>query len=145
MTTERFLDYIAYEKRYSLNTINAYRSDLDQFFNFLTEQYKINDIHQVDHQVVRSWMVSMMEDGHTSRTVNRIDDILVKHIKLYRVSWLAPLVLLYLFSGMLPDYQEAARKAALFLILWLLVVTITSILNAGWRDSMDFLARLESG
>lgn len=71
MTTERFLDYIAYEKRYSLNTINAYRSDLDQFFNFLTEQYKIDNIHQVDHQVVRSWMVSMMEDGHTSRTVNR--------------------------------------------------------------------------
>jgi integrase/recombinase XerC len=71
MTKARFLDYIAYEKRYSLNTINAYRSDLDQFFLFLNDQYSISDINKVDHQVVRSWVVSLMEDGITARTVNR--------------------------------------------------------------------------
>jgi integrase/recombinase XerC len=71
MTTERFLDYIAFEKRYSQHTINAYRSDLDQFFIFLADQYKIDDINQADHQVIRSWIVSLMETGHTSRTVNR--------------------------------------------------------------------------
>lgn len=69
--TDRFLDYIAYEKRYSLHTLNAYRSDLDQFFSFLKDQYQITDITVVDHQVVRSWIVSLMENGHTSRTVNR--------------------------------------------------------------------------
>jgi integrase/recombinase XerC len=71
MTTDRFLDYIAYEKRYSQHTINAYRSDLDQFFNFLSDQYQTEDILQADHQVVRSWVVSMMENGQSSRTVNR--------------------------------------------------------------------------
>jgi len=71
MTTERFLDYIAFEKRYSQHTINAYRSDLDQFFLFLADQYKIDDINQADHQVIRSWIVSLMETGHTARTVNR--------------------------------------------------------------------------
>jgi integrase/recombinase XerC len=71
MTTERFLDYIAYEKRYSQHTINAYRSDLDQFFLFLSSQYSLDDIKKADHQVVRSWIVSMMDKGDTSRTVNR--------------------------------------------------------------------------
>ena len=31
---------------------------------------------------------------------------------------------------MLPEYQEAARKIALLLILWLVVITISSLLNA---------------
>jgi len=65
------LDYIAYEKRYSQHTINAYRSDLDQFLEFLTIQYSITVIYKVDHQIIRSWIVSLMENGHTSRTVNR--------------------------------------------------------------------------
>jgi integrase/recombinase XerC len=69
--TDRFLDYITYEKRYSQHTLNAYRSDLDQFFSFLSEQYKLEDITLVDHQVVRSWIVALMEHSHTSRTVNR--------------------------------------------------------------------------
>jgi integrase/recombinase XerC len=71
MTKARFLDYIAYEKRYSLHTINAYRSDLDQFFNFLDHQYNFSDIYKVDHQVIRSWLVSLIEEGNTPRTVNR--------------------------------------------------------------------------
>jgi len=71
MTKDRFLDYIAYEKRYSQHTINAYRSDLDQFFTFLDNQYNLADIYKVDHQVVRSWVVSLMESGISSRSVNR--------------------------------------------------------------------------
>jgi integrase/recombinase XerC len=71
MMTDRFLDYIAYEKRFSQHTINAYRSDLDQFSLYLSDQYKLEDINKVDHQVIRSWIVSLMENGHTSRTVNR--------------------------------------------------------------------------
>lgn len=69
--TERFLDYIAYEKRYSQNTINAYRSDLDQFFAYFSVQYGMTDIKSADHQVIRSWIVSLMEEGQTARTVNR--------------------------------------------------------------------------
>jgi integrase/recombinase XerC len=71
MMTDRFLDYITYEKRYSQHTINAYRSDLDQFSLFVSDQYQIDNINKVDHQVIRSWIVSMMENSHTSRTVNR--------------------------------------------------------------------------
>jgi integrase/recombinase XerC len=71
MIKDRFLDYITFEKRYSQHTIDAYRSDLDQFFDFVTAQYNLSDINKVDHQVVRSWVVSLMEGKKTSRTVNR--------------------------------------------------------------------------
>jgi integrase/recombinase XerC len=81
MTTDRFLDYIAYEKRYSQHTINAYRSDLDQFFAFLANQYNFSDINKVDHQVVRSWIVSLMENDHTPRSVNRKISTLKSYFK----------------------------------------------------------------
>jgi integrase/recombinase XerC len=71
MMTDRFLDYIAFEKRYSKHTIDAYRSDLDQFIAFISHQYNLDNINKVDHQVVRSWIVSLMENGDSSRTVNR--------------------------------------------------------------------------
>jgi integrase/recombinase XerC len=71
MTTDRFLDYITFEKRYSQHTIEAYRSDLEQFSTFLASQYESMHINKVDHQVVRSWVVTLMETGHSARTVNR--------------------------------------------------------------------------
>ncbi|MBP7679111.1 MAG: tyrosine recombinase XerC [Bacteroidales bacterium] len=71
MTTARFLDYIAYEKRFSHNTIDAYRSDLEQFSAFLSSQYDIPDIKAADHQMVRTWVVTLMDQGHSARTVNR--------------------------------------------------------------------------
>lgn len=71
MTKDRFLDYITFEKRYSQHTIHAYRSDLEQFFDFVTNQYNLSDINKVDHQVIRSWVVSMMEGSNTARTINR--------------------------------------------------------------------------
>lgn len=71
MTKDRFLDYITYEKRYSQHTIHAYRSDLEQFTDFIATQYNLYDINKVGHQIIRSWVVSLMESGNTARTVNR--------------------------------------------------------------------------
>jgi integrase/recombinase XerC len=71
MTKDRFLDYIAYEKRYSQHTIDAYGSDLEQFSEFLSLQYQFTDLTKCDHQVIRSWIVSLMEQGHSPRTINR--------------------------------------------------------------------------
>ncbi|MEI6883436.1 MAG: tyrosine-type recombinase/integrase [Bacteroidota bacterium] len=68
---DRFLAYIQYEKRYSPHTVTAYRTDLDQFFIFLSAQYQITDIAHVDHYMVRSWLVFLIEQGDSPRTVNR--------------------------------------------------------------------------
>ena len=68
---DRFLSYIQYEKRYSPHTVTAYRTDLDQFFAFLSVQYLVSDIRGVDHSMIRSWLVFMMEKGDSPRSVNR--------------------------------------------------------------------------
>jgi len=71
MTIERFLDYLAFEKRYSQHTIKAYCSDLEQFSTYLNTSYSVSDPNLATHHMVRSWIVSMMEEGQTARTVNR--------------------------------------------------------------------------
>jgi len=69
--TERFLDYITYEKRYSSHTVHAYKADLDQFSTFLEKQFQLKDLNRVNHQMIRSWTVDLMDRGYTARTVNR--------------------------------------------------------------------------
>lgn len=68
---EGFIQYIQYEKRYSPHTVLAYRNDLEQFFGFLSERYQVGDVREVTYQMVRSWLVELMENGVTPRSVNR--------------------------------------------------------------------------
>lgn len=66
----------------------------------------------------------------TTRTRNQWDDIIVKQLRPNRLSWVAPLVVAYYFAFLWPEYAETIRTGALFLILWLLVLTLNSLLNA---------------
>lgn len=66
----------------------------------------------------------------TTRTKNQWDDILVKHLRPYRLAWLAPLVVLYYFAFVWPDLENGLRKGLLFIILWLSILTVNSLLNA---------------
>jgi len=68
---ERFIAYIQFEKRYSPHTVTAYRNDLDQFFAYLQNQYSIQKIEEVTHLMIRSWLVYLMEDDISARSVNR--------------------------------------------------------------------------
>lgn len=82
MFLERFIQYIQFEKRYSPHTIAAYRSDLQQFFDFLVTQDKgITQPSEVTHHHIRNWMVSMMDDDITGRTINRKTAALRKYFK----------------------------------------------------------------
>ncbi|MFZ4401368.1 MAG: tyrosine-type recombinase/integrase [Bacteroidales bacterium] len=71
MITEKFLQYIKYEKRYSNHTCIAYQSDLDQFLSFLNNSCESAEILSVDHQVIRSWLSSLMASGIQPRSINR--------------------------------------------------------------------------
>ncbi|MFN8287735.1 MAG: tyrosine-type recombinase/integrase [Chitinophagales bacterium] len=65
---ESFLNYIQYEKRYSANTLESYKNDLLQFVAFLEGDM---DIITVSHIHIRNWMVSMMQDKISARSINR--------------------------------------------------------------------------
>lgn len=66
-----FLKYIKFEKRYSHNTLVAYEQDLGQFRDYITDQFSINDIQEVSHFHIRSWLADMKDAGQTARTLNR--------------------------------------------------------------------------
>ena len=68
---EAFLNYLQYEKRVSPHTVKAYRTDLEQFAAYLQKQFGENDIRKVDSADVRAWMMQLMEDGDSARSVNR--------------------------------------------------------------------------
>lgn len=66
-----FLDYLAYEKKYSIHTINAYKTDLDQFLAFLGHSQEEFPITEVNYQQIRKWVVALMDAGLSSKSVNR--------------------------------------------------------------------------
>ncbi len=66
---EDFLKYLQAEKRYAVHTIKAYKNDLNQFHAFCQETDREGmDLH---FRVIRSWVVSLMDSGYSSRTVHR--------------------------------------------------------------------------
>ena len=60
-----------FEKRYSEHTISAYRSDLNQAFAYFETLYEIKKHHEVTHQMIRSWIVTLVTDGQGPRSINR--------------------------------------------------------------------------
>ena len=68
---EAFLNYLQYEKRVSPHTVKAYRTDLEQFAAYLQKEFGENDIRKVDSADVRAWMMQLMEEGDSARSVNR--------------------------------------------------------------------------
>jgi integrase/recombinase XerC len=68
---ESFVNYLKYEKRNSSHTVTAYKKDLDQFVSFCTEMVGEFNIKRVDVKLVRSWIVALMEQKYTPRSVSR--------------------------------------------------------------------------
>ncbi|WP_461453552.1 tyrosine-type recombinase/integrase [Mucilaginibacter sp.] len=82
MFLARFIQYIQFEKRYSPHTVSAYQSDLDQFMRFLnTPEETITHPSEITHYLIRNWMVSMMSDEITARSINRKIATLRKYFK----------------------------------------------------------------
>ena len=68
---ESFLQYLQFEKRSSQHTVISYKNDLDQFVEYLTATYQLNEITEVNHLIIRSWIVKMMEEKISARSITR--------------------------------------------------------------------------
>lgn len=68
-----FIKYLQYERRYSSHTVDSYQNDLTQFSAFLTQIKPESEIELIDvtHNEIRSWIISLMQDGLDPRSVNR--------------------------------------------------------------------------
>lgn len=68
---ETFLKYLSFEKRYSQHTVDAYRKDLQQFYEFLFSEFDITNVEEARHPHIRSWIVSLMDKDLSPKSVNR--------------------------------------------------------------------------
>ena len=68
---EHFLNFLKYEKRYSEHTVTAYEKDLDQFILFGSEMVGDFCLVEVDHHLIRQWVISLMDQGMTVVSVKR--------------------------------------------------------------------------
>lgn len=72
MQQARFIDYLSSEKRFSKHTITSYTNDINQFSVFLLDEYQIKDqVSEINFQIIRSWISSLLEKGVSPRSVNR--------------------------------------------------------------------------
>jgi integrase/recombinase XerC len=69
--SDSFLKYLKFEKRYSPKTVISYQTDLHQFQEFLNNEFDKLPTEEANHGIVRSWIVSLVENNLDPVSVNR--------------------------------------------------------------------------
>jgi integrase/recombinase XerC len=70
-TVQPFLDYLKFEKRYSVHTISSYEQDINSFFEFLEQTFGSMPMESISPTFIRSWLAGMKERKMTAKTINR--------------------------------------------------------------------------
>jgi len=71
---ELFLHYLSKGKQFSLHTVKAYRSDLEQFVRFLVERSADGVVlfpHQIQAEDIRSFLGNLLQHGMNKKSVAR--------------------------------------------------------------------------
>lgn len=71
LLADSFLDYLRYERNYSDDTVKAYGEDIRQFQEFGGEDVGLQSPSEVVVDVVREWMIHLMNLGYATTSVNR--------------------------------------------------------------------------
>lgn len=66
-----FMDYLKYEKRYSAHTLTSYQVDLRDFFTFFSDKFGKISVDKIDHNIIRSWLAELKNNGMTAKSINR--------------------------------------------------------------------------
>ena len=71
MLIESFLNYLKLERNYSDKTILSYGKDLEQFEKFLKKLDEKIKLETVDADLIRSWVIDLMDEKMAASSVNR--------------------------------------------------------------------------
>ena len=71
MLIDSFLEYLRLERNYSERTIVSYETDLREFEEYFQEVDAGLDFKKIDADIVRRWMVHLMDEGRAATSVNR--------------------------------------------------------------------------
>ena len=67
----KFHDYLLLEKNYSQHTVTAYINDIGFFESFLSNEFEDDNLLRVNYNQIRSWIVSLSDDGISNTSINR--------------------------------------------------------------------------
>ena len=71
MLLESFSDYILLEKKYSHHTLTAYRVDIESFYQYTFNGFSDSFVKEVSYDLVRAWIINLVESGVSNRSINR--------------------------------------------------------------------------
>jgi integrase/recombinase XerC len=71
MSADAFISYLSHEKKYSPHTIAAYEKDLSDFETFLETTYDTEKLEDATYPFIRNWIVSLVDQGLSNRSINR--------------------------------------------------------------------------
>jgi len=66
-----YVNYLSLEKKCSPHTVLAYTKDLEVFSNFCLQEYGSGVIKDCVYSQIRRWIVLLVDEGVSNRTVNR--------------------------------------------------------------------------
>ena len=70
MYLDKYLDYLSFEKKYSINTLESYKNDVQGFLTFLKKNgTPINN--DLNYSFIRQWIVELSEKKISPITINR--------------------------------------------------------------------------
>lgn len=68
---DAFRDYLELEKKYSAHTVNAYLNDILFFEAFNKTHFDQDGVEGVNYSQIRSWIVSLVDEGVSNVSINR--------------------------------------------------------------------------
>lgn len=68
---QSFIDYLKFEKRYSVHTVTSYQNDLSSFFDYLDLQFGKLSLQEITAGFIRSWLAGLKDADMSSKSINR--------------------------------------------------------------------------
>ena len=71
LLTDAFIEYLQFERNYSVGTVAYYKADILELQDFIKD--KIGDLtpSEVDAELIREWIINLMDKGLQASTINR--------------------------------------------------------------------------
>ena len=71
MDTREFLVHLTHQRRLSEHTVGAYRGDLEQFATYCRLEYAVGRAGEVNRDIVKSWLATLVEAGLAATSIRR--------------------------------------------------------------------------
>ena len=71
MSIPQFLQYLQFEKKYSLLTIQSYQSDLEEFEKFYLAESDSDSISTAKKLHLRAYLMKLSQSDLSERSINR--------------------------------------------------------------------------